>query len=680
MGDAANKTYPTLVTKMYGEGTFANALRVSNGSVTTGNFIVDENGDIWATGNNGSGKLGDETVADKTNFTKISESNLKLNIGTAFRTKVGISTDITASIENYLNLLNDTLPAGNLTYTSLDESVFTVSSSGKLTAVSLGESYLIVKDTANNLSALVSVQVTNNNANSKAVPTVISGMSHTLALKEDGTVWAWGDNEFGQLGNNSTINSNSPVQVRDVLGTGYLTDIIKISAGYDTNIALSSDGKVYAWGNNNYGQIGDSTTAAKLLPVEVIGLPIIKDIGLNGNTSLAITEDGDVYAWGRNTNGSIGDGTTTQRTTPVKMLGRAANVVKAAAGELTTYLLKSNGTVWGTGLNTSGQLGQGNAANTSYLEQVLETTTKRLEQITDISAGANFLLMLKEDKTAYGTGLNTSGQLGDASTANRNLPVAVKAVGSTSALTNIKKVVAGSENSIAVTEDNKVYTWGKNNLLQLANGNTTNTNRPVEVTDNTEDKITSGIKNITKIWEHISVVANNGEVWSWGKNDYNQIGSNIVQGTNADTPYKAGDSLITSKNTVIMATNSTESVEIEYDTYFNLLNNNTVPNINLSVENGNTNIATATVNNNAVNITSNNIGETTIKATDSISGLSKTITVKVTDFINQAAEPQIAGAIDHTLILKQDGTLWAYGKNNYGQLRNWNNRRFGRTC
>ncbi|MCX6020304.1 MAG: hypothetical protein NTZ05_00950 [Chloroflexi bacterium] len=149
---------------------------------------------------------------------------------------------------------------------------------------------------------------------------------HTLALKSDGTVWAWGPNTNGQLGDNSTTQRTAPVQVQGTGGTGFLTGIIAVSAGAGHSVAAKSDGTVWAWGLNGNGQLGDNTTTQRTAPVQVLGpgnsgfLTGMIGVAAGNSHSVAVKGDGTVWAWGLNDTGQLGNGSTSQSIIPVQVL------------------------------------------------------------------------------------------------------------------------------------------------------------------------------------------------------------------------------------------------------------------------------------------------------------------------------------------------------------------------
>jgi len=229
---------------------------------------------------------------------------------------------------------------------------------------------------------------------SNPIIAVAMGEWHSIALAEDGTVYSWGRNWAGQLGDNTTSQRNTPVKVLKGAyseGTTYLGDngsnpIIAVVLGKDHSIALTEDGTVYTWGYNNRGQLGDNTTTQRETPVKVLkgayseGTTYLGDNGSNeiiavaigDYHSIALAEDGTVYSWGYNNNSQLGDNTTTQRETPVKVLkgeysegttylGDNSNneIIAVALGRIHSIALAEDGTVYSWGDNDYGQLGDG---------------------------------------------------------------------------------------------------------------------------------------------------------------------------------------------------------------------------------------------------------------------------------------------------------------------------------
>lgn len=328
-------------------------------------------------------------------------------------------------------------------------------------------------------------------ANINDVISVTSGTLSSFAIKSDGTLWAWGDNSLGQLGDNTTINRASPVQVVDSDGIGFLSNVKAVSSNSYHTLALKSDGTVWAWGSNNNGELGDGTTQERNMPVQVVGesgigvLSDIVSIGTGMGYSIALKQDGTVWTWGSNNKGQLGN-YRAGSSTPVQVLGtdgsgNLTNIIAIAAGERNNLVLKSDGTVWAWGLNANGQLGNGTTTNSYIPVQVVSADgSGTFTGVSAISAGRLHNIALKNDGTVWAWGFNHYGSLGIGSVypTNSLIPIQVKDPIGTSFLTNVTAVSAGGERSFAITEDKKVWGWGEN---LLGNGSTDPSYLPTEI-------------------------------------------------------------------------------------------------------------------------------------------------------------------------------------------------------
>ena len=191
-----------------------------------------------------------------------------------------------------------------------------------------------------------------------------AGDDHSLAVKSDGAAWAWGDNQMGQLGNNSTSNQQTPVQVSG------LTGALAIAGGDLHSIALKSDGTVWDWGRNTSGQLGNNSTTDSHVPVQVSGLTGAVGVSAGGDDTLAVKSDGTAWDWGDNAAGQLGNNSTTNSSVPVQVSGLSSATAVAINGDDDDHGLavRSDATVWGWGSNLSGQLG--NNSTTSSLVAV----------------------------------------------------------------------------------------------------------------------------------------------------------------------------------------------------------------------------------------------------------------------------------------------------------------------
>jgi len=291
---------------------------------------------------------------------------------------------------------------------------------------------------------------------------ISGGGLHTLALMNDGTVQAWGRNVLGQVGDGTTTDRHSPVQLSGLTGT---TDV---EAAPSHSLALMGDGSVRAWGYNSSGQLGDGTTTSRSAPVQVSGLSGVVDLAGGFNHTLAVMGDGSVRAWGGNQFGQLGDGTVTYHSTPVQVSG-LSGVLDVAAGNGHSLALMGDGSVRAWGDNQYGQLGDGTTMNRSTPVQV-----SGLSGIVDVETSFSHSLALKSDGTVWAWGGNSYGQLGDDTVVNRSTPVQV------SGLSGAVDVSTGNGHSVALKGDGTVWAWGANPLGQLGDGTTTERHTPVQ--------------------------------------------------------------------------------------------------------------------------------------------------------------------------------------------------------
>ena len=342
------------------------------------------------------------------------------------------------------------------------------------------------------------------------VAQIATGDLHTLLLKADGTVWAWGCNNAGQLGDGTTIDKTAPVQVNG------LTGVKAIAAESWHSLALKADGTVWAWGYNGHGQLGDGTKSTRTTPVQVNGLTGVKAIATGYNHSLALKEDGTVWAWGSNYAGQLGDKTTIDKTAPVQVNG-LTEVKAISSREHHSLAIKEDGTVWAWGDNRSGQLGDGTKTNRTMPLQV-----NGLTEVKAISGGIWHSLALREDGTTWAWGDNSSGQLGDGTTIDRIKPVQVNE------LTGVRAISGGDYHSLAIKEDGTVWAWGFNANGELCDGTTIDRITPMQANGLT------GVKAISGGQLHNLAIKEDDTVWAWGNNSSGQLGDGTT--TNSITP------------------------------------------------------------------------------------------------------------------------------------------------
>lgn len=317
-----------------------------------------------------------------------------------------------------------------------------------------------------------------------AINVVSAGGWHTVALLDDGSVWAWGANGYGQLGDGTNQQRSEPVQV---VG---LERVTAISAGGFHTLALVEDGTVWSWGANGWGQLGNGTNQHSNRPVQVAELGNVVGVSAGGGHSLALLGDGTVHAWGLQDWYQLGNSTWQNSTKPKDVLklqdvwvdwaGDAAQAPSIAAGPWHSSALLANGTVRCWGANNYGQLGNGMTRGNTYEPPVQPSN---LKDITAVAVGSHHSLALARNGTVWAWGYNGYGQLGNGTNQDARQPVQVDG------LENIKAISAGmvdmlagnaSHYSLALREDGTVWAWGINDWGQLGDGTNQHRNRPVQ--------------------------------------------------------------------------------------------------------------------------------------------------------------------------------------------------------
>jgi alpha-tubulin suppressor-like RCC1 family protein len=369
---------------------------------------------------------------------------------------------------------------------------------------------------------------TNTNSN---VPVQVSGLTgvtaiagggyHSLALKSDGTVWAWGDNADGQLGNGTLFNINVvPVPVSG------LTEITAIAGGGHHSLALNNDGTVWAWGSNDSGQLGNGTNTDSNVPVQVSGLTGITAIAAGWDHSLALKNGGTVWAWGHNGDGELGDGTNYWSNVPVQVSG-LTGITKIAGGHWHSLALKNDGTVWAWGYNNYGQLGNGTNTNSNLPVQV-----SGLTGVTAIAGCVSYSLALKDDGTVWAWGYNADGELGNGTNTDSYVPVQVVTSVGGPALTGITAIAGGYAHSLALKSDGTVWAWGYNWNGQLGNGTNTDSYVPVQVVTSFGGPALTGVTAIAGGYHHCLALKSEGTVWAWGYNGDGELGNGTKNRSN----------------------------------------------------------------------------------------------------------------------------------------------------
>lgn len=376
-----------------------------------------------------------------------------------------------------------------------------------------------------------------------------AGRNHTLAIKGDGTLWTWGGNDAGQLGDGSGSDQPLPVQI----GTGH--DWATVAAGNAFSLAIKNDGTLWAWGNNSSGQLGTGTVQTSLIPVQVGTDADWLRIAAGADFALALKRDSSLWSWGENGKGQLGDGTAVDSSVPLRV-GSGTEWQATAAGYDHAVALRSDGTLWAWGGNRSGQLGQGSLVDSSVPLQVpganWSAVTAGGSDLSYPDDDNNYYLgghtvALKSDGTLWAWGQNIFGQLGDgtyfnsgwagagtykltgAVTFDRVLPTQIGTD------TDWATISGGAGHTVALKEDGTLWAWGLNVNGQLANGNPgmnnllplpvgPDTHLPYIMTRHPWLTVTAG-------GYHTLALRSDGTLWAWGWNGSGQLGDGTTFST-----------------------------------------------------------------------------------------------------------------------------------------------------
>ena len=296
----------------------------------------------------------------------------------------------------------------------------------------------------------------------------------SLGVRQNGTAWGWGDNAtFGQLGDNSTVNKSSPVSV-----VGGFTDWCQVSAGCLHSLGVRTNGTAWAWGQNNRGQLGDNTGGpgvTKSSPVSVVGgFTNWCQISAGVDHSLAVRTNGTAWGWGLNVYGQIGNNYFTSKSSPVSVVGGFTDWCQVSAGSDFSLAVRQNGTAWAWGRALLGRLGNDNSGTT---QQSPVSVVGGFTDWCQISAGPNHSVAVRTTGTAWAWGYASYGRLGNNCTTNRSSPVSV--VGG---FTDWCQISAGNDHSLALRTNGTAWSWGQTKYWgQLGTNSTVPRSSPVSV-------------------------------------------------------------------------------------------------------------------------------------------------------------------------------------------------------
>lgn len=468
---------------------------------------------------------------------------------------------------------------------------------------------------------------------------MVAGYNSVYVLKNDGTLWVCGKNDYGQLGLGDTTHRNLLTQVIDE----NVTNIRDIVANYYNVFIIKNDGTLWACGKNDYGQLGlnHTTTPQKTFAQCLLstGKPInnIKQVAC-GTSTFALLEDGTLWGCGYNYYGELGLNNTTKYSTFIQIASEIGDIKKISAGMHHGVILQNDGSLWASGYNSYGQLGTN---NTSQYKVFTKITTNINNDVRDVDCGEYRTTILKNDGTVWGTGRNEQGQLGIGNTSNKT----VYTQATTLSGTDNKEIYARGLYTCVLKTNNSLWAVGYNNMGQLGLGNKTN--------QSTFVKIESDVDKVIQGHQCLYVLKRNGVLLATGDNAY---GALMFGHMNASTCRLTAHDF--SNVDVIHFKNDNEPYVLKndgkfYDRHGCCKGKIACGGYHTALLKDDGSLWMCGRNNNG----QLGLGDTT----------DRTTFVKVTDNINYDVK-DVACGLYHTMIIKTDGSIWGTGLNGNGQL------------
>lgn len=315
--------------------------------------------------------------------------------------------------------------------------------------------------------------------NAQCWKTVSLGADFCIGLKEDGTLWSWGNNSDGQLGIGVAGNKQIPTRI------GEDADWESISAGYGFTVGLKTNGTLWVWGRNDFG-LGSGSLSTSNIPSQVGTDSDWKFASAGGAHTLAIKNNGTLWGWGRNDFGQLGNGTFSHTNVPVQV-GTDNDWETAATGTFHSLAAKTDQTLWSWGYNFHGQLGQGTAGFGTELNTPTLVTALAANQWKCIAAGGRHSMAIAEDGSLWVWGNNHSYALGlNDGSFYKSLPTRIDNA------TNWKMAAGGLDHTLAIKADNTLWAWGENTDGQLGDGSNLDRTLPVQISTATSWLLADG--------------------------------------------------------------------------------------------------------------------------------------------------------------------------------------------
>jgi len=367
------------------------------------------------------------------------------------------------------------------------------------------------------------------------VKAISTSGSNDCAIASDDWVYCWGLNNYGQLGDGTTNTSNTPVRV----STGAMPAgaVKAISVGATSACAVASDDRIYCWGRNYYGQLGNNTFTSSSVPVQVVSgvIPagIIKSISVGVHHVCAVASDDKAYCWGRDTNGELGNGAPNSASS-IPVVVTLGTVKYISAGGYHTCAIASDDKIYCWGWNVEGQLGIGSTSSKS-VPTLISAGALPVGVMKSVSSGSYFTCAIASDDKVYCWGEDYDGQLGNGSSGNL-VNVAVQVVQGEMPVGAVKSIDVGGYHVCAVASDDKLYCWGYNYYGELGTSSFDDSNIPVKMPFGAMPSL--AVKSLVLGYTHSCAIASDDWVYCWGDNFHGQLGTGLHSGLNLSAPVQ----------------------------------------------------------------------------------------------------------------------------------------------
>lgn len=448
---------------------------------------------------------------------------------------INIGNQSNYTIETETIILNESIKDGYTFSGWYDNLEFDNDPITEITSGSTGNIVLYAKWTVNQYSIYYEI-INNIPLNTgESIIKISLGDSHSAVLTSIGKVYIWGRNSDRQLGDGTTVNKNTPIDITSQFNLNVGEKITDIALGWLNSSALTSDGRIFVWGYNEYGQIGDGTIDTIYFPKDItsqFNLNIgetITQVSLGWMHSSLITSEGRIFVWGRNNHGQLGDGTYVDSLVPKDItsqfgLAVGEGVTEVSLGYYSSSALTSSGRMFTWGYNYYGQLGNGMMTQKNTPQDITSQFGLNTgEKIVGISMGDSHTSAITSESRMFTWGRNNYGQLGD-DTLDQLSPMDITSEFSLNLSETFTQLSLGRYHSSVLTSEGRYFIWGYNNSGQLADGTNIEKKTPIEITSQFNLNQGDIISKVSLGGYHSSLLTSDGEIFLWGYNTYGQLG------------------------------------------------------------------------------------------------------------------------------------------------------------